>query len=61
LRRSWDLTRPWGTGGSYPNFPDSDLPSPTDSYHTTNAARVRRVRERYDPQRRFHPEAERDG
>jgi FAD/FMN-containing dehydrogenase len=61
LRRSWDLTRPWGTGGSYPNFPDPDLPSPTDSYHTTNAARVRRVRERYDPQRRFHPEAERDG
>jgi FAD/FMN-containing dehydrogenase len=26
-----------------------------------DAARVRRVRQRYDPQRRFHPDAERGG
>jgi FAD/FMN-containing dehydrogenase len=61
LRRSWELTHPWGTGGSYQNFPDPDLPSPTDGYHTTNAARVRRIRQRYDPQRRFDPDAERSG
>jgi hypothetical protein len=59
LRRSWELAHPWGTGGCYQNFPDPDLPSPTDSYHTSNAARVRRVRQRYDPERRFDPEAER--
>jgi FAD/FMN-containing dehydrogenase len=58
LRRSWDLTHPWGNGGCYQNFPDPDLPNPTDSYYTTNAARVRRIRQRYDPQRRFHPETE---
>ena len=46
---------------SYQNFPDPDLPSPTDGYHTSNAARVRRVRQRYDPQRRFHFEAARSG
>jgi hypothetical protein len=44
LRRSRELAHLWGTGGSY---------------HTSNAARVRRVGQRYDPERRFDPEAER--
>ena len=25
LGRSWDLVRPWGSGGVYPNWPDPDL------------------------------------
>jgi Berberine and berberine like len=53
LERSWALTRPHGTGGVYPNFPDPDLADPELAYFGANRERWARVRETYDPGRVF--------
>jgi FAD/FMN-containing dehydrogenase len=53
LRESFALVRPHGTGGVYPNFPEPGLSE--DDYFLANADRVRRVRERYDPDGIFQP------
>lgn len=47
LDESAALTRPYGTGGVYPNFPEPGLPD--SAYHLGNTARLRDVRSRYDP------------
>jgi FAD/FMN-containing dehydrogenase len=53
LDESFALVRPHGTGGVYPNFPEPGLGE--DDYYLANADRVRRVRERYDPDGVFQP------
>jgi hypothetical protein len=49
LARSWDLVRPWGSGGVYQNFPDPDLKAWARAYYGTNLDRLMRVKARYDP------------
>lgn len=44
-----DLLRPYGTGGVYANFADPGLADPDRAYYGDNAARLREVRRRYDP------------
>ncbi|SDM55364.1 FAD-binding oxidoreductase [Allokutzneria albata] len=56
LTRSWEILRPWGTGGVYPNFPDPDLRDWARAYHGDNFARLTEVKAEYDPEGffRFH-------
>ncbi len=49
LDDSWSLAHPYGTGGSYANFPDPGLGDEEAAYYLGNAARVREVTARYDP------------
>jgi FAD/FMN-containing dehydrogenase len=53
LRDSWELVHPAGSGGVYANFPDTDLPDEHRAYWGGNLERVRRVKERYDPEGAF--------
>jgi FAD/FMN-containing dehydrogenase len=55
LARSWTSVHEWGSGGVYPNFPDPDLDEPEHAYYGTNYDRLRRVKERYDPDDFFRP------
>jgi FAD/FMN-containing dehydrogenase len=50
LSDSWDLVHPSGSGGVYANFPDTDLPDEHRAYWGGNLERVRRVKEKYDPE-----------
>jgi len=50
LSSSWELVHPSGSGGVYPNFPDVDLPDEHRAYWGGNLERVRRVKEKYDPE-----------
>jgi Berberine and berberine like len=52
LARSWEITRPFGTGRAYQNFPDPELPDEQRAYHGANLDRLRLVRERYGSGRR---------
>jgi hypothetical protein len=49
LSDSWELAHPSGSGGVYANFPDTDLPDEHRAYWGGNLERVRRVKEKYDP------------
>jgi FAD/FMN-containing dehydrogenase len=49
LARSWELAHPFGTGGVYPNFPDTDLDDWDVAYHGANRERLLAVKRRYDP------------
>jgi FAD/FMN-containing dehydrogenase len=49
LARSWASTRPWGSGGVYPNFPDPALENWAHAYYGANFDRLVRVKGRYDP------------
>jgi FAD/FMN-containing dehydrogenase len=49
LDDSWEITRPYGSGGVYPNFPDPDLVDPHAAYHGANLDRLERVKAAYDP------------
>jgi hypothetical protein len=49
LSDSWELVHPSGSGGVYANFPDTDLPDEHRAYWGGNLERVRRVKEKYDP------------
>ena len=49
LARSWAAVHPWGSGGSYPNFPDPDLADPGRACYLGNYDRLRQVKTRYDP------------
>ena len=51
LSDSWHLVHPSGSGGVYANFPDTDLPDEQRAYWGGNLERVRRVKEKYDPER----------
>jgi FAD/FMN-containing dehydrogenase len=50
LSDSWELVHPSGSGGVYGNFPDMDLPDEHRAYWGGNLERVRRVKEKYDPE-----------
>jgi hypothetical protein len=50
LSDSWHLVHPSGSGGVYANFPDTELPDEQRAYWGDNLERVRRVKEKYDPQ-----------
>jgi FAD binding domain/Berberine and berberine like len=50
LSDSWQLVHSSGSGGVYPNFPDTDLPDEHRAYWRGNLERVRRVKQKYDPQ-----------
>ena len=50
LSDSWQLVHPSGSGGVYANFPDTDLPDEHRAYWGGNLERVRRVKEKYDPE-----------
>ena len=53
LSDSWELVHPSGSGGVYANFPDPDLPDEARAYWGGNLERVRRVKEKYDPEAVF--------
>jgi hypothetical protein len=44
---------PTGSGGVYANFPDADLRHEHRAYWGVNLERVRRVKERWDPEGLF--------
>ena len=50
LSDSWELVHYSGSGGVYANFPDMDLPDEHRAYWGGNLERVRRVKEKYDPE-----------
>ena len=50
LADSWDTVHPFASGGVYPNFPDPDLADEHRAYWGDNLERVRRVKEKYDPE-----------
>jgi FAD binding domain/Berberine and berberine like len=50
LSDSWELVHPSGSGGVYANFPDVDLPDEHRAYWGGNLERVRRVKQKYDPE-----------
>jgi FAD/FMN-containing dehydrogenase len=50
LSDSWELVHPFGSGGVYANFPDTDLPDEHRAYWGGNLERVRRIKEKYDPE-----------
>jgi hypothetical protein len=49
LDEAWQITRPYGSGRVYPNFPDPDLDDPHAAYHGSNLDRLKRVKAAYDP------------
>ena len=53
LSDSWELVHPSGSGGVYANFPDRELPDEHRAYWGGNLERVRRVKDKYDPERVF--------
>jgi FAD/FMN-containing dehydrogenase len=53
LSDSWELVHPSGSGGVYANFPDTELLDEHRAYWGGNLERVRRVKEKYDPERVF--------
>jgi len=50
LAASYAITHPHGTGGTYPNFPDTDLDPWDASYHLGNRDRLVGLKRRYDPE-----------
>jgi FAD/FMN-containing dehydrogenase len=50
LGRSFELTRPFGAGGVYPNFPDPELEDWAEAYWGENLDRLLRVKRAYDPE-----------
>jgi FAD/FMN-containing dehydrogenase len=51
LDASFAITHPYGTGGTYPNFPEPGLPD--SAYYGVNTPRLHAVRAAYDPEGRF--------
>jgi FAD/FMN-containing dehydrogenase len=49
LARSWALVHEWGSGGVYPNFPDTDLDRWADAYWGQGRERLLRIKAEYDP------------
>jgi hypothetical protein len=52
LDRSWQIAH--AACGVYPNLPDPALADPARAYHGDHLERLRAVKRRYDPHRRFH-------
>jgi FAD/FMN-containing dehydrogenase len=49
LDRSWELVHPYGSGGVYPNFPETGLDRWAEAYWGGNRERLLRVKATYDP------------
>ncbi len=49
VTRSWATTHSCGSGLVFPNFADPDLDSPADRYYGSNLARLRLIKQHYDP------------
>jgi FAD/FMN-containing dehydrogenase len=49
LARSWRTAHRHGTGRSYQNFADPELPVWSEAYHGSNGPRLRDIKRRYDP------------
>lgn len=52
VRRQWATAHPYGTGGVYANFQDTDVDWPT-AYYGPNLDRLRQVKHQYDPDNLF--------
>jgi FAD/FMN-containing dehydrogenase len=48
LAAAYAITHPYGTGGAYPNFPDTDLDAWDPGYHLGNRERLLTLKRRYD-------------
>lgn len=53
VTRSWEAVNPWGSGRVFQNFADPDLEDWPAAYYGSNLARLRRVKELYDPENVF--------
>jgi FAD/FMN-containing dehydrogenase len=53
LVSSWELAHPYGSGGVFPNFADSDLDDWSPAYYGGNRERLLRIKARYDPENVF--------
>ncbi|MFF0270419.1 FAD-binding oxidoreductase [Kribbella sp. NPDC004536] len=51
---SWTTAHADGSGHVYPNFPDPALADAPTAYHGANLARLRAVKNAYDPEHFFH-------
>ena len=51
LDASYAITHPYGTGGTYPNFPEPGLDD--TAYYGANTDRLHRIRAAYDPEGLF--------
>ncbi|WP_197288861.1 FAD-binding oxidoreductase [Nocardia sp. NRRL S-836] len=49
VHASWERAHDHASGRVYPNFPDPHLTDPLTAYHGENLARLRSVKQRYDP------------
>ena len=49
LAASHAITHPHGTGGAYPNFPDTDLDPWDPAWHLGNRERLLELKRRFDP------------
>ena len=54
--RSWGSVHPWGSGRVFQNFADPDLEDWPAAYYGPNLERLKRVKERYDPENVFRSE-----
>ena len=50
---SWRSVHPWGSGRVFPNFADPDLKHRGSAYFGANYARLRRIKQHYDPDQFF--------
>jgi FAD/FMN-containing dehydrogenase len=53
LRRAYEITHRYGSGGVYPNFPDPGLENALTAYHGGNLKRLQHVKAAYDPDNVF--------
>ena len=53
LGEAWATTHPYGTGGAYVNFPDTELEGWARAYHGDNLERLERAKAAYDPENVF--------
>lgn len=49
VNHSWGLTHRFGTGGSYPNYPDATLADWATAYYGANLPRLLDIKSHYDP------------
>lgn len=53
LQRAYEIAHEHGSGGVYPNFPDTGLHDALTAYHGANLARLQHIKAAYDPDNAF--------